>query len=59
MSNSSDQDYYATRAGVERSLSETASDPNIALIIEQLAERYEALAAGNNEPRPRLHIVAR
>ena len=57
MSHISDREYFATRAGVERSLSETSHDPNLALIHEQLAKRYQALAAGHNEPRSRLQIV--
>ena len=52
-----DREYYATRASVERSLSETACDPGIALIHAQLADRYDKLASGLNEPRPTLHIA--
>ena len=52
-----DQQYYADRAMVERHMSNTASDPNIALIHKQLADRYEALAADIGQPRPKLTIA--
>jgi hypothetical protein len=57
LSDIDDREYYATRASVERSLSETACDPGIALIHAQLADRYDKLASGLNEPGPRLHIA--
>lgn len=52
-----DQQYYADRAMVERHMSNTASDPNIALIHKQLADRYEALAADVSQPRRKLTIA--
>ncbi len=58
MSEQSDLEYFATRAAVERALSETAADSSIALIHAQLADRYERLASGLNQPRPPFHIVA-
>jgi hypothetical protein len=57
MTEQSDQEYYAVRAAVERALSDTATDPGIAIIHTQLADRYELLAAGLDSP-PRLLRVA-
>ena len=57
MTEQSDQDYYTARAAVERALSDTATDPAIAIIHTQLADRYEALAAGpDSVPQP-LRVV--
>ena len=46
---SDDTPYYRQRAIVERSRAEQASAPEVALIHERLAERYEALAAQLNQ----------
>lgn len=53
----SDQEYFATRAAIERALSDTACDPSIALIHAQLADRYERLVDGPEEAPPMLHVV--
>ena len=57
MTEQSDQEYYAVRAAVERALSDTATDPGIAIIHAQLADRYELLAAGLDSP-PLLRVAA-
>ena len=57
MTEQSDQDYYAARARVERALSDTATDPAIAIIHTQLADRYEALAAGLDSMPQLLRVV--
>jgi len=56
MNEQSDVEYYATRAALERALSDTATDPGIAIIHTQLADRYERLAAGLDSP-PRLRVA--
>jgi hypothetical protein len=58
MSEQNDLEYFANRAAVERALSDTASEPGIALIHSQLADRYELLASGFNQPRPALRVVS-
>jgi transposase len=50
-----DKDYFRKRAAVERTLAEAASDPRVAPVHQELAERYEALVREGN--RPTLHIV--
>jgi hypothetical protein len=57
MTEQSDLEYYTVRAAVERGLSDSATDPGIALIHTQLADRYEQLAAGLHFP-PKLLVVA-
>jgi len=57
MNEQSDQDYYAARAAVERALSDTATDPGIAIIHTQMADRYDALAAGLGSMPPLLRVV--
>jgi hypothetical protein len=57
MNQQSDLDYYTARAAVERELSDSAPDPGIALIHTQLADRYEALAAGLTRPLPYLRVA--
>lgn len=59
MPNQSDREYFAERAKVERRMSTTAPDPNVAIVHEQLANRYDKLAKGLNGARPRLTIAAR
>ena len=44
-----DQEYYASRASVERELSQTASDPVVAEVHAQLAEGYERLTRASRE----------
>lgn len=41
-----DLDYYRTRAAEERARAEAATDPAVRRAHEQLAERYERIAAG-------------
>lgn len=57
MASQSDEEYYATRAAVERQLSDTAADPSTALIHAQLASRYELLAKGHDSPGISLQLV--
>jgi hypothetical protein len=59
MSNQSDREYFAERAIVERHMSSTASDPNVAIIHEQLADHYERMVTGGQRPRPKLSIAVR
>jgi hypothetical protein len=57
MSEQTDLEYFAARAATERQLSDTASEPSIALIHAQLADRYELLATGWDQQHPFLHVV--
>ena len=50
----SDVGYYAERARAERELSERATDPQIAAIHAELADRYEKMSL--RPKRPTLHI---
>ncbi|MEO9130694.1 MAG: hypothetical protein ABI240_05740 [Sphingomonas sp.] len=59
MSDANDREYYAARAQAARALSEGASDPGIAKIHAEMAERYELLAAASpSRQRPRLHVAS-
>jgi len=49
-----DIEYYTERARAERELSERATDPLIAAIHAELANRYEKMARAPK--RPILHI---
>jgi hypothetical protein len=51
-----DAEYFRKRAVAERTLAVTASDPVVAAIHTQLAERYEALVG--DAKRPTLHLAA-
>jgi hypothetical protein len=51
-----DTEYFRKRAVAERTLAVTASDPAVAAIHIQLAERYEALVSETK--RPTLHLAA-
>jgi hypothetical protein len=51
-----DRDYFRKRAAIERALAEAASDPRVAPVHQELAERYEALVREGE--RPTLRIVA-
>ena len=48
--------YFRRRAAAERTLAVTASEPAVAAIHNQLAERYEALV--RKAERPTLHLAA-
>jgi hypothetical protein len=50
-----DREYFRERATVERALMSAASDPRVADIHHELAERYEALLRDGD--RPTLRIV--
>ena len=50
-----DTKYFHRRALAERTLAVTASDPAVAAIHNQLAERYEALVSETK--RPTLHLT--
>ena len=52
-----DTEYFAARAKVERGMSDTASEPIVALIHSQLADRYERLSHGLTPSFPTLRIV--
>ena len=56
MSWNDDTEYFRKRAVTERTLAVTVSDPAVAAIHNQLAERYEALVG--EAKRPTLHLVA-
>ena len=58
MPRQTDREYYLDRASVERHLSNTASNPRAARVHQQLAERYEKLAAGSDQTRGKLTIVS-
>jgi hypothetical protein len=49
-----DIEYFRTRAVAERTLAGTASDPAVAAIHNELAERYEELI---RIQRPTLHLA--
>ena len=51
-----DTEYFRRRAVAERTLAVTATDPAVAAIHNQLAERYEALVGKAN--RPTLHLAS-
>lgn len=57
MTRLTDAEYFAERAVAERKLSDAASDPAVALIHTNLAERYAALAADPRPVRQQLRIV--
>lgn len=47
---SNDREYFRKRAAIERALAQSASDPRIADIHHELAERYEALVGDSKRP---------
>jgi hypothetical protein len=51
-----DREYYRKRAATERALAVATSDPRVAPVHQELAERYEALVSEGK--RPTLRIVA-
>jgi hypothetical protein len=51
-----DTEYFRQRASVERALSITSSDPAVAAVHTELAERYEALVSDANRPPLRLVV---
>lgn len=53
-----DLEYFAFRAAMERTMSETAPETSIARIHSELAERYQSLANGLNQPRPSVQAEA-
>ena len=59
MADQSDREYFAERAIIERHMSATATDPNAAIVHEQLADHYERMGAGGHRPRPKLSIAVR
>lgn len=42
-------DYYARRAKTERALADKAQDPAVARLHRELANRYDAIVAGEAE----------
>jgi hypothetical protein len=54
---SHDVKYYRQRAVTERELAQEAGRDEVRIIHEELAQRYEALAA-QSELRPTLRIVS-
>ncbi|MEO5866682.1 MAG: hypothetical protein ABIS14_07660 [Sphingomonas sp.] len=58
MSNSNDREYYEARAEAARALSSNATDPGIAKIHGEMADRYELLAEAATPAamRPKLHV---
>ena len=52
-----DRAYYASRAEVEREMSETTADPVVAAIHAELAAGYERLTAIRPGKPPDLYIV--
>ena len=57
MVDAEDIKYFKQRALAERQLCDEAEDESVALIHENLAKRYERLAAGYDVDRPTLRIV--
>lgn len=49
--------YYEFRARKARELAAAASDPKVAAIHSEMADRYDALAI-EKKPRPSLRLVA-
>ena len=50
-----DSEYYRRRSASERAMAQAASDPRVAAIHHQLADRYEALVRAGK--RPTLRVV--
>lgn len=50
----SDLEYYARRAQTERESAARSTDPMIARLHRQMAERYEAIVAGTADNRLRM-----
>jgi hypothetical protein len=40
-------DYYVRRAEAERSLADKATDPSVAQLHREMAQRYDDIVAGN------------
>jgi transposase len=51
-----EREYFRKRAEIERALAKLATDPRVAPVHQELAERYEALVREGK--RPTLHVVA-
>ena len=49
MSEQTDYEYYARRAEVERALEEKATDPAVARLHREMAQRYDDIIAGNDD----------
>jgi hypothetical protein len=60
MFESNDQNYYRNRERNERALADSADDPSVRAIHEELAERYRglAIAAEFQEQEPLVKIAA-
>lgn len=57
MPTDSDREYFARRAIVERRMSMTAADANVAAIHERMADEYEKLLADLSVRRSKLTIA--
>lgn len=49
MSERNESDYYARRAEAERLLAEKATDPSVARLHREMAERYDAIVSGDDD----------
>lgn len=49
MSDPNESDYYARRAETERLLAEKATDPAAARLHREMAKRYDAIVAGEDD----------
>ena len=56
MTDSNNKEYYARRAARAKELAELAVEPTIRKIHAEMAARYEALAAGTEQPTLRLSL---
>lgn len=54
MSEQSQTDYYAGRAVTERNLADKATDPAVAKLHREMARRYDAIVAGDEDASLRI-----
>ena len=58
MSELNDHAYYASRANTAAQLADKASDPAIAAIHREMADKYRRLSEQAGKGRTKLHVVS-